>query len=132
MKNRKPTIYIAGPMRGFEDGNFPAFDRQARVLERQGWTVINPAEMDRQEGEPPNGHMDFDPATDYEDREFMREALERDLVAICRDCTAMYMMSEFETSRGAKAEWHLAKALGLEIYYEAPLPKESNNVRIKN
>ena len=25
-----------------------------------------------------------------------------------------------------------AKALGLEIYYEAPLPKESNNVRIKN
>ena len=50
--DRKPTIYIAGPMRGYEDGNFPAFDRQARVLEEQGWIVINPAEMDRQEGEP--------------------------------------------------------------------------------
>ena len=122
---RKPTIYIAGPMRGYKDGNFPAFDRQAKVLERQGWSVINPAEMDRTEGEPPNGHMDFDPSTDYEDREFMREALERDLVAICRDCTAMYMMSKFETSRGAKAEWHLAKALGLDIYYEAPLPHQN-------
>jgi len=33
-------------------------------------------------------------------------------------------MSEFEKSRGAKAEWHTAKALGLEIYYEAPLPEK--------
>ena len=123
MKKRKPTIYIAGPMRGYEDGNFPAFDRQARVLERQGWVVINPAEMDRQEGEPPNGHLEFDPTTDYEDQEFMRDALKRDCVAICDKCTAMYMMSEFETSRGAKTEWHLAKALGLKIYYEAPLPE---------
>tara|TARA_Y100000310_G_scaffold283459_1_gene305432 strand:- start:334 stop:714 length:381 start_codon:yes stop_codon:yes gene_type:complete len=122
---RKPTIYIAGPMRGYEDGNFPAFDRQQRVLERQGWTVINPAEMDRTQGEPPNGHLDFDPETDYEDREFMRMALRRDMIVICEDCTAMYMMSEFETSRGAKAEWHLAKALGLDIYYEAPLPNQN-------
>ena len=125
MERRKPTIYIAGPMRGYEDGNFPAFDRQAKILELQGWNVINPAEMDRQDGSPPNGHKTFDPAADYEDREFMREALERDLVAICKDCTAMYMMSEFEKSRGAKAEWHLAKALGLDIYYEAPLPNQN-------
>ena len=122
MSERKPTIYIAGPMRGFEDGNFPAFDRQARVLKKQGWIVINPAEMDRQEGEPPGGHLEFDPATDYNDQEFMRDALKRDCVSICDKCTAMYMMSEFETSRGAKTEWHLAKALGLKIYYEAPLP----------
>ena len=122
MKKRTPTIYIAGPMRGYEDGNFPAFDRQARVLEKQGWEVINPAEMDRQDGSPPNGHIEFDPTTDYEDREFMRDALKRDLLAICEDCTAIYMMSDWEKSRGAKAEWHLAKALGLDIYYESPLP----------
>ena len=127
MKERKPTIYIAGPMRGYEDGNFPAFDRQQRVLEKQGWIVINPAEMDRTEGDPPNGHLEFDPATDYEDRDFMREALRRDLGAICEDCTAMYMMSEFEKSSGAKAEWHLAKALGLDIYYEAPLPNKDKH-----
>jgi hypothetical protein len=124
MIKRKPTIYIAGPMRGYEDGNFPAFDRQAKVLEKQGWRVINPADMDRQDGSPPGGHLKFDPETDYDDREFMREALERDLVAICKDCTAIYMMSDWETSRGAKAEWHTAKAVGLKIYYEAPLPEK--------
>ena len=124
MKERKPTIYIAGPMRGIENFNFPAFDRQAKVLEEQGWKVINPAEMDRQDGLPCSGPMEYDPAISYEDREFMRDALKRDLVVICDKCTAMYMMSDFEKSRGAKAEWHLAKALGLEIYYEAPLPNQ--------
>ena len=120
--DRQPTIYIAGPMRGYEEGNFPAFDRQAKLLEKQGWRVINPAEMDRTEGEPPKGHMNFNPTTDYDDQEFMREALHRDLVVICKECTAIYMMSGWEDSRGAKAEWHTAKALGLDIYYEAPLP----------
>jgi|TARA_R110001583_G_scaffold77308_2_gene210558 hypothetical protein len=124
MSEREPTIYIAGPMRGIEDFNFPAFDRQAQVLGKQGWKVINPAEMDRQDGLPCSGPMEYDPAINYEDREFMRDALKRDMVAICDECTAMYMMSDFETSRGARAEWHLAKALGLEIYYEAPLPSE--------
>ena len=122
MKTREPTIYIAGGMRGYEDGNFPAFDRQSRLLESQGWEVINPAEMDRQEGSPPNGHETFDPTTDYDDQEFMRLALERDMIEICRNCTAIYMMSGWENSRGAKAEWHCAKALGLNIFYEVPLP----------
>ena len=122
MAERNPTIYIAGPMRGYEDFNFPAFDRQAEVLREQGWVVINPAEMDRQDGLPCSGPMEYDPVVNYEDREFMRDALKRDLVAICDDCTAMYMMSGWEESRGAKAEWHTAKAVGLKIYYEAPLP----------
>ena len=128
MKQRKPTIYIAGPMRGIKDFNFPAFDRQEKVLLEQGWNVINPAEMDRQDGTPCSSPMEYDPAINYEDREFMREVLGRDLIAICNDCTALYMMSGWETSRGAKAEWHTAKALGLEIYYEAPLPKKENNI----
>ena len=123
MSERKPTIYIAGPMRGVEEYNYPAFDRQATVLEKQGWLVINPAEMDRDDEKPINGPHEFDPDNNYEDHEFMRNALKRDMDAICDSCTAIYMMSDWEMSRGAKCEWHLAKALGLEIFYEAPLPK---------
>lgn len=121
-ENRKPTIYIAGPMRGYDDYNYPAFDRQQKVLETQGWIVINPAEMDRDDDKPINGPMQFDPDKNYEDHEFMRKALKRDMVAICDDCTAIYMMSNWEKSKGAKTEWALAKALGLDIYYESPLP----------
>jgi len=119
---RQPTIYIAGPMRGVENYNYDAFDRQSKLMRKQGWRVINPAEMDRDISSPDADPMSFDPTTNYDDREFMREALRRDVVAICDECTAIYMMSGWETSRGAKAEWHLAKALGLEIFYEVPLP----------
>ena len=68
MSKREPTIYIAGPMRGVEEYNYPAFDRQAAALEKQGWQVINPAEMDRDDEKPINGPHEFDPDNNYEDR----------------------------------------------------------------
>ena len=123
ISNRKPTIYVAGPMRGYENYNFPAFDRCSRVLREQGWNVINPAELDKDTGKPMSDPMSFAPDTNYEDHEFMRKALRRDMVAICDQCTAIYMMSNWERSKGAKAEHALAKALGLSIFYEAPLPE---------
>ena len=110
-------------MRGFENYNYPAFDRCARVLTAQGWGVINPAELDRKSGKPTSTAYDFDPDNNYEDHEFMRSALKRDMIAICDECTSIYMMSGWEKSKGAKAEYALAKALGLDVYYEAPLPK---------
>ncbi len=123
--NREPTIYVAGPMRGYENYNYPAFDYRAKKLDEMGWSVINPAELDRNEGKPMSDPMAFSPDTNYADHEFMRQALRRDMDAICDDCTAIYMMANWEESRGAKAEWHLAKALGLDIFYEIPLPNLS-------
>ena len=123
MNERQPTIYVAGPLRGFENYNYPAFDRCARVLRDQGWNVINPAELDRDQGKPISSAYDFDPDNCYEDHEFMRSALRRDMVAICEECTAIYMMSGWEKSKGANAELALARALGIKIFYEAPLPK---------
>ena len=70
--------------------------------------------------EKPNisGPMEFDPETNYEDHEFMRQALKRDMVALCDDCTAIYMMNGWKKSKGANAEKALAVALGLDVYYE--------------
>ena len=118
-----PTIYVAGLMRGYDDYNYPAFDYRTDKLKEAGWKVINPAELDRQQGKPINDPDSFSPDSNYEDHFFMRKALKRDMDAICEKCTAIYMMSKWETSRGAKAEWHLAKALGLDIFYEIPLPR---------
>lgn len=122
MHKRKATIYVAGPMRGYEDYNYPAFDDRAKMLEDAGWSVVNPAKLDKEQGKPMSDPLSFAPDTNYEDHEFMRSALKRDMVAICDECTAIYMMRDWEKSRGAKAEWHLAKAMGLDIHYEVPLP----------
>ncbi len=127
MTERTPTIYIAGPMRGYEDYNYPAFDDRANMLEGAGWNIVNPAALDRDQGKPMSDPMSFSPDTNYEDHEFMRMALKRDMVAICDECTAIYMMRDWEKSRGAKAEWHLAKAMGLDIHYEVPLPDKNKH-----
>lgn len=39
--------YISGPMRGYPDLNFPAFDEARNALVSNGWNVINPADIDR-------------------------------------------------------------------------------------
>jgi len=39
-----PSIYIAGPMTGYPEFNFPAFDAARDYLERD-WNVISPASV---------------------------------------------------------------------------------------
>lgn len=40
------TLYIAGPMSGIPQFNFPAFIAAAAALRAQGYTIISPAETD--------------------------------------------------------------------------------------
>lgn len=101
-------IYLAGPMTGLPNFNFPAFDAAAAALERHGHTVFNPAQMDRDVG--------FDPSSTKVSKEFLRDALRRDLSAIC-DADAIAMLPGWENSGGAKIEWSLACHLGLEVIY---------------
>jgi hypothetical protein len=41
---RSRRVYIAGPMTGHPDWNFPAFHAAASAWRELGWEVINPAE----------------------------------------------------------------------------------------
>ena len=40
------SIYIAGPMTGYPEFNFPEFFKAQAELEEQGWKVFNPASKD--------------------------------------------------------------------------------------
>jgi hypothetical protein len=101
-------LYLAGPMTGLPDFNFPAFDRIAADMTDAGFTVFNPAQMDRDAG--------FDPSTTVVSKKFLRDALRRDLSAIC-ECDAIAMLPGWEKSGGAMVEWNLARHLGLKIIY---------------
>ena len=45
--SNRPKIYIAGPMRGYENFNFPAFDAAAQLYRAIGYEVFNPADKDK-------------------------------------------------------------------------------------
>ena len=69
------SIYLIGPMRGIPLYNFPAFDDAADRWRKHGWTVISPAELDREAG--------FDERTSHVDTQFLRGAFARDFAKIC-------------------------------------------------
>lgn len=93
-------IYIAGPMTGLPDFNYPAFNEAAGRLARLGHSPLNPAdcEKDNEAGEPQEWLW------------YMRRALK-----VLADADAVALLDGWEGSRGARIEKNLAEALGLEV-----------------
>lgn len=91
-------IYVAGPMTGHPDLNFPAFHAAAQALRAEGHHVENPAEIVS------------DTAAQWLD--CMRADIAR-LVT----CDAVFMLPGWQRSRGAQLEHTLAQGLGFSIIY---------------
>jgi len=102
-------IYVAGPMRGYEKWNFPAFDRNAEFLASLGWDPVSPADLDRQMGFDEN-----DDTVVFGEAEF-HEAMLRDYEAILR-CDAIAFIPGWEKSTGAALERSFASRLKLDMY----------------
>ncbi len=105
-------VYVAGPMRGLSEFNFPAFDAASDSLRHLGHFPINPAKHDRDNGFDP---VDMDGHEDLSALGFnLAKALAWDLDQITKS-EAIYLLYGWEKSSGARAEYALAQALGLAI-----------------
>lgn len=105
-------IYVAGPMRGVPDFNFPLFNKTTERLRAAGHTVFNPAERDIVK----HGGDMFKTQTATEEeitkKGFsLRDALKADTSWICENADAICLLPNWEESVGAKAEVALAHAL---------------------
>ena len=116
--NRK-GIYIAGPMQGYKDFNFPAFFEAAKRYETEGFLVGNPAQKDIDtHGDNIYKSKDGNIVEATEKGFCLRTALMWDLSWIATHGTHIYMLKGWENSKGARTEHALAVALGLEIIYQ--------------
>lgn len=87
-------VYVSGPMTGYPDENFPAFNAAAALLETQGYVVENPAAKGIVDGWEWSDYLRFD-------------------IRILTECDAIFTLPGWEASRGATLEKHVADALGL-------------------
>jgi hypothetical protein len=115
------NIYLAGPMRGHKDFNFPAFFAAAEKLRSQGHFVFNPAERDVSEWGADRLKTDTGSEEEVANRlgmaglDLARRCFLVDTQFICTQADAIAILPGWETSRGAKAEHALAVAIGLQV-----------------
>lgn len=112
----KPTMYLAGPMRGIQYYNFPAFQEAAAALRDAGWDVISPVDMDIIEDGidamqlPRDTDWDQAPAgLDYV------TVMTRDLTAVCA-AAAICVLPGWRHSAGARVEVQAAQVCGIPMY----------------
>ena len=100
------VAYLAGPMRGIDQANFPAFDAAAVVLRGMGWTIFSPADNDRD-----NGYDGNNVAPDGENHKLFAWDLARILEASC-----VIVLPGWETSTGCHWEFAVAHATGKPVF----------------
>lgn len=114
-------LYLAGPMRGYPEFNFPAFHEAAKQLRAMGHEVFSPAERDieRHGTDISAGNTRGDEAEATAKHGFdLRVALADDLAWICAHAEGIAMLKGWSGSRGARAEYHTAMALGLATFHQ--------------
>ena len=99
-------IYLAGPMTGLPEYNYPAFHAEAARLRGLGFHVENPAENQA----PACGTW----------QAYMRNAVRQMLT-----CEAIALLPGWHASRGAVLERNLARELGLQVLDAQSLGREA-------
>lgn len=92
-------VYLSGPMTGYDDDNFPAFNAAAAVLRSYGHVVLNPAE------------------TGGGTKALTRTQFLYIDVGYVQAAEAIVMLPGWEDSKGALLELHIAHALGKPAYH---------------
>ncbi len=89
-------IYLAGPMSGIKDNNYPAFFAAAELLQGAGFEVVNPA------------------AIAHDDPGVWAACMRKDIQAmLC--CQTVVLLPGWRSSRGATIERNLALDLDIPV-----------------
>lgn len=132
-ENKKKVVYCAGRMRGLPYYGFPAFDEAKARLNRIGFDVLSPADMDRAEGFDPmseqflkhvvpmsrDGKGGYEPDWSRIPNSFnLAAAIERDNKAIDKS-DGIYVIHEgIGESKGGMAEIERGMSKGKVIVYD--------------
>lgn len=111
------NIYLGGPMTNRPHFNTPNFRLATAKLEADGHTVFSPVK-DNDENFGSDWSEGCPTGTPAEAEAFgfvLREAFLKDLTHVCLDADAIALLPGWKDSKGARAEYAVAVALGLNV-----------------
>lgn len=103
-------IYVAGPMTGLPDLNYPAFAAEVTRLRANGHEVASPAEI--------NAGLESDG---------WHACMRRD-IAVLLTCDAVQLLPGWEASKGAGIEIFLAREFGIAVWL--PIARPGRDVEL--
>lgn len=94
------TLYIAGPMTGIPDSNYPAFNQAEIELRAAGYDVLNPVASEEHNTTGTTQTWQW----------YMRHGL-----AMLVEADGVAILPGWDSSRGATLEVHVARSLDLPV-----------------
>lgn len=112
-------LYVAGPMTGKPQFNFPAFDLAAALLRDMGHDVVSPAELDDDidraaaMASPTGSALEYGTGV----KKTWGQFLARDVRLLSDDgIEGVVVLHGWQNSRGARLETFVARLNGLPVY----------------
>lgn len=98
--------YLAGPMTGIPQFNFPAFFAAADALRARGFEIISPAELDDDNDKDAAMKSTDGSLENYEseNKKTWGDFLARDVKLIADQCSGIIFLAGWAKSRGARLE----------------------------
>ena len=110
LDKRTMKIFIAGPMRGYENYNFKKFDYTQKLLEEKGYDVVNPARISRKFKEKDvNSDINI-----YNEMVNQQQEAEK-------TCNTILLLDGWQWSEGARLEVKTAANLEMQFLLESDL-----------
>lgn len=115
-------LYLAGPMSGIAQLNFPKFHAEAARLRSLGFEVVNPAELNN---EDPNAVF----ASEAAQFEYWCKCMRVDIAQLLQ-CDSVALLDGWTGSKGARLEQHVAYQLGMSPRLSAFFVEQANEERV--
>ena len=110
---KAPTLYIAGPMRGYPRLNWDEFFAAEDALQEAGYNTINPARIDKEQGVNPDDYNDGAPVEQSLLQDIVRRDIDRLLGLDPDHGDGIALLDCASDSIGARAECSVADWLRL-------------------
>ena len=125
------VAYVAGPMRGREKFNFPAFDAAAMKYREKGWTVYSPAEFDREAVGGVWADLSDECIARIEANLTINNCMSADMECLCNfQVNTIILLKGWERSQGVRPEVALGICLGMDFFLDETGEQVYPEVRI--